>query len=106
MTGLDSMTIFAGMQVILPKIEFESSIAEAGGGDGGNAGAVAAIPSFFMVKPLSEKTWFGLSAAAPLGGAFDFGSSWTGRYGELFCRKALARLCRAGRWSCWSFNTL
>ncbi len=80
MTGVDTMTMFSGLQAVLPKIEFESSIAEAGGGDGGNAGAVAAIPSFFMVKPLSEKARFGISAAAPLGGAFDFGSSWTGRY--------------------------
>ena len=80
MTGIDTMTIVGGIQAVIPKIEFESSIAEAGGGDGGNAGAVAAIPSFFLVKPLSEKAWFGISAAAPLGGAFDFGSSWTGRY--------------------------
>ena len=50
MTALEEDRIFAGLQVALPKIEFDSSIAAGGGGDGGNAGETAFIPSFFTLK--------------------------------------------------------
>ena len=84
MTGLQKDTIFAGMTLLLPKIEFDSSIAEAGGGDGGNAGTIASVPSFFYVKKLSDKARFGLSIVAPLGGGFDFGDSFVGRYATSY----------------------
>jgi len=38
MTALEEDRIFAGLQVVLPKIEFDSSIATGGGNDGNNAG--------------------------------------------------------------------
>jgi long-chain fatty acid transport protein len=80
MTGLDEAQVLTGLQVLVPKTEFESTVAEAGGGDGGNVGAIAAIPSFFYVKPLNEDWRFGLSMVAPLGGGFDFGDDFVGRY--------------------------
>ncbi len=80
MTGLDESQMLTGLQVLVPKTEFESTVAEAGGGDGGNAGQVAAIPSFFYVKPLNDKWRFGLSMVAPFGGGFDFGDDFVGRY--------------------------
>jgi long-chain fatty acid transport protein len=80
MTGLDESTIFAGLQIMIPNVEFESEIAEAGGNDGGNAGDVAGIPSFFYVKPLNEKWRFGFSLVALMGGAFDYGEDFVGRY--------------------------
>jgi long-chain fatty acid transport protein len=80
MTGIEGTEMVAGLQVLIPTIEFESSLAEAGGNDGGNAGAVAAIPSFFYVKPLNERWRFGLSMVAPFGGGFDFGEDFVGRY--------------------------
>ena len=52
MTGLEKTTMLNGAQVIIPTNEFDSDIAEAGGSDGGNAGNIAAIPSFFFVKPV------------------------------------------------------
>ena len=48
MTGLQQDEMLAGLQVVVPKIEFDSSVAEAGGSDGGNAGVATPIPSFFM----------------------------------------------------------
>ncbi len=81
MTGLRQDEVLAGMQVFLPKIEFESSVAEAGGSDGGNAGNVAAIPAFFIVKTLSERVRLGFSLVAPHGGAMNFGDDFVGRYG-------------------------
>ncbi len=80
MTGINDTRILTGLQVLVPKTEFESSVAEAGGSDGGNAGNTAAIPSFFYVKTLNENWRFGLSMVAPFGGGFDFGDDFVGRY--------------------------
>lgn len=80
MTGLDEAQVLTGLQLLVPKTEFESTVAEAGGGDGGNAGQTAAIPSFFYVRPLNDKWRFGLSMTAPFGGGFDFGDDFVGRY--------------------------
>ncbi len=68
MTGIEEDELITGMQILVPKMEFDSSVAEAGGSDGGNAGVIAAIPSFFMVKKISEKARFGFSVVAPMGG--------------------------------------
>ena len=73
MTGIDEAQMLTGLQVLVPKTEFESTVAEAGGGDGGNAGQTAAIPSFFYVRPINDDWRFGLSMVAPFGGGFDFG---------------------------------
>jgi long-subunit fatty acid transport protein len=81
MTGLQQDEMLAGMQIIAPKIEFDSSVADAGGKDGGNAGNVAAIPSFFMVKKLSDRVRMGFSLVAPQGGAMNYGDDFVGRYG-------------------------
>lgn len=80
MTGLDQDRVFAGLQVVAPKIEFDSSIATGGGGDGGNAGETAFIPSFFYLKKLSDDTRLGFSVTAPLGGGVDYGDNFAGRY--------------------------
>jgi long-chain fatty acid transport protein len=80
MTALDEDRIFAGLQVVLPKIEFDSSIATGGGNDGNNAGETAVIPSFFYLKKLSDRTRLGFSVTAPLGGGVDYGDDFAGRY--------------------------
>jgi long-chain fatty acid transport protein len=80
MTGLDQFTIFAGLQIVAPIQEFDPAVATKGGDDGGNAGETGAIPSFFLVKPLSENTRFGFSLVAPFGGGIDYGDDFVGRY--------------------------
>lgn len=80
MSAFDDAEMLTGLQLLVPNTEFESSIAEAGGEDGGNAGEVAAIPSFFYVRPLNEDWHFGMSVVAPFGGGFDFGDDFVGRY--------------------------
>ena len=80
MTGLKEDSILGGIMLLVPKLEFESSVATAGGDDGGNAGDVAAIPSFFYTKVLSERARFGFSVVAPMGGGVDFGDNFVGRY--------------------------
>lgn len=80
MTALQEDRIFAGLQVVIPETEFESSIASGGGSDGGNAGETAAIPSFFYLRKQSEKLRLGFSVTAPLGGGVDYGDNFAGRY--------------------------
>ena len=81
MTGVQEDQILSGVTLLFPKIEFEASVAEAGGSNGGNAGDFAGIPSFFYVKKMSDRTRLGFSLVAPLGGATDFGNDFVGRYG-------------------------
>lgn len=81
MTGIkDKQTIVTGAQVLFPKIEFDSSIAEPGGSDGGNAGDIVGIPSFFMTKQLSDDVTFGFSVVGTMGGGMDYGDDFVGRY--------------------------
>ena len=80
MTALEHDEIMAGIQVVFPKAKFDSSIATAGGSDGGNAGVAAPIPSFFYVKKISDRLGLGFSMTAPLGGGFDYGNDFVGRY--------------------------
>ena len=81
MTGLQEDQALSGVTLLFPKVEFEASVAEAGGSNGGNAGGIAGIPSLFYVKKMSDRTRLGFSVVAPLGGAADFGRDFAGRYG-------------------------
>ena len=87
MTGIDQEHLLAGAQLILPSIKFHSkdTTNTAGpsrvqGDDGGNAGVIAPVPSFFYVRPLSDRARFGFSLTGPLGGGLDYGSDFVGRY--------------------------
>ena len=80
MTGQNEDSIMTGLMVIVPEVKFDSSIATAGGSDGGNAGNVAAIPSFFYTRVLSDESRFGFSVVAPIGGGVDYGDNFVGRY--------------------------
>jgi long-chain fatty acid transport protein len=80
MTGLERDSMVAGLQVVVPKMEFDPSVATGGGDDGGNAGKNAAIPSFFYVNRLSDRSRFGISLVAPQGGGVDYGDNFAGRY--------------------------
>ena len=70
-----------GLTLLYPVMEFDSSIAQKGGGDGGNAGDPAIVPSHFTVKKLSDRTSIGVAITAPVGGAMDYGDNFVGRYG-------------------------
>jgi long-chain fatty acid transport protein len=80
MTGIDRDTLMPGFQLILPKVEFDPSIATAGGNDGGNAGEAAPVPGLNAVKVLSDQWRLGLAITAPVGGGVDYGDNFAGRY--------------------------
>jgi long-chain fatty acid transport protein len=76
----EDMVHATGVSLMAGKMEFDSSIAAAGGSDGGNASDPAIIPSHFIVKRLSDRTSMGLAVTAPIGGAMDYGDNFVGRY--------------------------
>ncbi len=80
MTGLKGDQMMGALQLVVPEVRFDSSIATAGGSDGGNAGETILIPGFFWVKELTDEWKFGLSVVAPLGGGVDYGDNFVGRY--------------------------
>jgi len=91
MTGIDQQHILTGLQVIVPSLKFNAKSADNNailpsrsgpvmGGNGGNAAEIAPIPSFFYVRPLSDRLRFGFASTAPLGGGVDYGKDFVGRY--------------------------
>ncbi len=83
MTGLEHDEVLTGLQFVLPWVEFDPSVAEAGGSDGGNAGIFTVAPSLFVVKTLSERARLGFSVAGLLGGGVDYGSDFVGRFSVI-----------------------
>ncbi len=80
MTGLDRDQALAGFQVVVPRLKFDSSVATAGGRDGGNAGNTAVIPGLFYVNKFNARTRLGISLVAPQGGGVNYGDDFVGRY--------------------------
>jgi long-chain fatty acid transport protein len=91
MTGIDQQHILSGLQVIVPSVKFNAKSVEndailpsrlgpVRGNNGGNAAEIAPVPSFFYVRPLSDRLRFGLASTAPLGGGVDYGREFVGRY--------------------------
>jgi long-chain fatty acid transport protein len=91
MTGIDRQHILSGLQFILPSVKFNAKSVRNNsvlpnfqgpvrGDNGGNAAEIVSIPSFFYVRPLSERLRFGFSSTAPLGGGVDYGADFVGRY--------------------------
>jgi len=50
------------------------------GGNGGNAGATAAIPALYFHTPLGERMHLGFSVTAPFGFKTEYDQRWVGRY--------------------------
>jgi len=80
MTGLSEDSMVVGATVLSGKVEFDSDVATGGGSDGGNAAEPIFIPSLFYTRVLSEKSRFGLSLVASVGGGVDYGDDFVGRY--------------------------
>ncbi len=83
MAFLQQDELFAGVQLVLPGVEFDSSLATGGGSDGGNAGMATAVPSVFYVHRYSDQLSFGLSMAGTMGGGVDYGRDFVGRYSTV-----------------------
>ena len=80
MTGQNEDSLLAGLMVISPELRFDSSVATAGGSDGGNAADPAGVPSLFYTRVLSDEIRFGFSFVAVGAGGVDYGDDFVGRY--------------------------
>ncbi len=80
MTGIKKDAFMGGIQLLLPEVRFDASIAEAGGSDGDNAGVATPIPGIYGVKVLSDQWRLGMGISAPLGGGANYGRDFVGRY--------------------------
>ena len=81
MVWMDERAMTLGLMTLLPSVEFDPDIAEAGGSDGGNAGGTAIVPSMFASRRFTDRWAIGVGLAAPQGGGVDYGSDFAGRYG-------------------------
>jgi long-chain fatty acid transport protein len=50
------------------------------GGNGGNAGTCAIVPSVYLVVPINKQFAFGLGVGAPFGLKTEYDSGWLGRF--------------------------
>jgi long-chain fatty acid transport protein len=74
-----------GAAVVFPSIHFSGSATAAGiipiqGTEGGQAGQIAGIPSFYAVLPLSDSLFAGLAVTTPFGNTTNYKSMFVGRY--------------------------
>ena len=92
MTLLDGTQFASSGFAILPAAQFHDSGSRLNpavgggrltGGDGGDAGSLALVPSFFLVHPLGSRVRVGLGVFAPFGLATDYDRGWAGRYHAL-----------------------
>src|SRR5262245_57373554 len=89
------MTLLTGTQfaasgfAILPAAQFHDSGSHLNpavgggpltGGDGGDAGSLALVPSFFLAHAVGSRLRVGLGVFAPFGLTTDYDRGWAGRY--------------------------
>jgi long-chain fatty acid transport protein len=89
MTRLPGTRTGAAVHLVLPQTEFSDSGTTfsptvgggaISGGDGADAGGLAAVPHAYMTHQLDESTWLGLAINVPFGLTTDYDDDWVGRY--------------------------
>lgn len=85
LTNLSRKEMNMGLNLIGPRAEFSDRGSNVNGtpligGDGNNAGELAAVPNFYYAQPLNDHTVVGIGVGAPFGLVTDYGDSWQGRY--------------------------
>ncbi len=73
------------LHLIVPSLKFrnEASTAAMGqglGGNGGDAGSLAPVPNFYIVKPIDSRISIGLGVTAPWGLVTEYDAGWAGRF--------------------------
>jgi long-chain fatty acid transport protein len=81
MTLLDGSQVVAGLHLIQPSTKFtDGGSSTAGGGDGGDAANLTAIPNLFYVTDINDEVKFGLGVSVPFGLGTQYENGWRGRY--------------------------
>jgi long-chain fatty acid transport protein len=88
MTRLRGTQVVVGGHIVSPSSKFSGSAttnpllggASISGGDGGEAGSTALVPSFYYAHELSRRLYVGIGVGAPFGLSTEYDSDWVGRY--------------------------
>ncbi len=88
MTRLKGNQLVIGGHLISPSSKFSGSSstnplmggASISGGDGGDAGSTALVPSLYYSHEVNEQLRVGVGIGAPFGLSTDYDSDWVGRY--------------------------
>ena len=78
----------ASVSPIMPHVNFTGSATDAtggavSGGDGGDAGTSAVVPSGYLVAPVNDRLTVGLALNAPFGQVISYDDDWVGRYHSI-----------------------
>jgi long-chain fatty acid transport protein len=88
-TRLPGTRAAAAVHLVLPQTEFSNEGttfspvvggAPISGGDGGDAGGLAAVPHAYLSHQLNERVWLGLGINVPFGLTTEYDDDWVGRY--------------------------
>jgi len=88
MTRLQGSQVVVGGHYITPSAKFSGGAttnpllggAPISGGEGGEAGSGALVPSMYYSHAFNERLWIGLGIGAPFGLSTEYDSGWVGRY--------------------------
>ncbi|MFX1681172.1 outer membrane protein transport protein [Mitsuaria sp. CC2] len=85
MTLLDGRLVQADGAVVTYSAKFDGSGRDAlgrplSGGNGGDAGQTAVIPSLYFHAPVTDRIHLGFSVTAPFGFKTEYDDGWVGRY--------------------------
>ncbi len=76
----DEHALRLGFQLFSPQLEFDATVATAGGDEGGDAGDTAVAPGLFYVGKVNKDISVGAGLSALMGGGVDYGKDFVGRY--------------------------
>lgn len=86
LTHLTGTQVVAGMHLVLPSARFEDQGSTDftggpfGGGDGGDAGALIAVPNLYFSRKISDSIHLGMGVFSPFGLSTQYDPDWVGRY--------------------------
>jgi len=88
MSRIGTNQLVVGIALVQPSIKFSNSGSIAAlnqplGGDGGDAGSLAALPNLYLVVPINKQWTFGLGVNAPFGLKTEYDDGWIGRFQGL-----------------------
>jgi long-chain fatty acid transport protein len=76
------------------------------GGDGGDAGTCAIVPSLYLAVPINKQFAFGLGIGAPFGLKTEYDSGWLGRFQAIKSRVSTVNVNPALSWKVTDMVTL
>ncbi len=85
MSRIGESQVTGALHLIMPSLKFRndastSAIGQGLGGNGGDAGSLAPVPNFYIVKPINSQISIGLGVAAPWGLVTEYDAGWAGRF--------------------------